>query len=190
MKKSIGAKTIAYPTPVFLVGSYDENNSPNLMTAAWGGICCSKPPSIAVSLRAATYSHGNIVRRGAFTISIATRDFARHADYSGIFSGRDEDKFANLGFTPVHSDLVDAPYIQELPVVIECALTQTVEVGLHTQFIGEIKDVKVDEAVLGEDGLPDIVKVDPIMFAPVAREYYAVGDFVGKAFSIGKTLKE
>ena len=189
MKKSLGAKTIAYPTPLFLVGSYDAEFRPNIMAAAWGGICCSKPPSIAVSLRSATYSHRCIEEQGAFTINITPRKFAKQADYAGIFSGRDENKFESLGLTAVKSDVVNAPYIAEFPVVIECALTQTVEVGLHTQFIGEILDVKADEEALGEDGMPDILKVDPIMFAPVARKYYAVGDFVGKAFSMGKTLK-
>lgn len=189
MKKSIGAKTIVYPTPLLLVGTYDKENRPNIMAAAWGGICCSKPPSVAVSLRAATYSHGSILERGAFTVNITPRSMVAQADYAGIFSGRDADKFAALGLTPIKAEFVDAPYVSEFPVVLECALVQTVEVGLHTQFVGEIKDVKVEDSCLREDGLPDILKVDPIMFAPVSREYYAVGDFVGKAFSIGKKLR-
>ncbi|GFM36732.1 flavin reductase family protein [Desulfovibrio psychrotolerans] len=189
MKTSIGAKTIAYPAPLFLVGSYDRENRPNIMAAAWGGICCSKPPSVAVSLRAATYTHGSIMERGAFTVNITPRAFLEQADYAGIFSGRDEDKFAALGLTPIKAEFVDAPYVNEFPVVLECALTQTVEVGLHTQFIGEIKDVKVEKGVLREDGLPDLLKVDPVIFTPVSREYYAVGDFLGKAFSMGKRLK-
>ncbi|GFM32024.1 flavin reductase family protein [Desulfovibrio subterraneus] len=189
MKVSLGAKTIAYPTPLFLVGTYDKENRPNVMAAAWGGICCSKPPSVAVSLRAATYSHASILERGAFTINITPRGFLAQADYAGIFSGRDEDKFASLGLTPIKAEFVDAPYVGEFPVVLECSLVQTVEVGLHTQFIGEIKDVKAEKGVLREDGLPDILKVDPVIFTPVSREYYAVGDFLGKAFSIGKKLK-
>ena len=89
MKKSLGAKTLAYPTPVWLVGTYDPEGRPNVMTAAWAGICCSKPPCLAVSLRKATYSYGNIVARQAFTISIPSEAHVKEADYVGIASGRD-----------------------------------------------------------------------------------------------------
>ncbi len=189
MKTSLGAKTLVYPTPLFLIGTYDKRNQPNIMAAAWGGICCSKPPSVAVSLRSATYSHGSILERGAFTVNIVPTTLLAQADYAGIFSGRTEDKFASLGFTPIKAEHVDAPYVNEAPLILECALVQTVEVGLHTQFIGEIRDVKAEENVLREDGLPDIMKVDPVIFAPVCREYYSVGGFLGKAFSVGKQLK-
>ena len=84
MKKSLGAKTIVYPTPVFLIGTYDTQDNPNLMAAAWGGICCSVPPCVAVSLRKATYSYGNIMSRGAFTVNIASAKMAAEADYCGI----------------------------------------------------------------------------------------------------------
>ncbi|MHC4179433.1 MAG: flavin reductase family protein [Planctomycetota bacterium] len=188
MKASIGAKTIVYPTPVFVVGTYDENDRPNVMTAAWGGICCSKPPCVAVSLREATYSHGNIVRREAFTISIPSEEHAREADYFGIASGRKEDKFAVTGLTPVRSELVDAPYVEQFPLVLECKLLHTFELGLHTQFVGEIVDVKADETVLGEGGLPDVEKVRPLVFAPMTHRYHGVGRFLGEAFSIGRQL--
>jgi flavin reductase (DIM6/NTAB) family NADH-FMN oxidoreductase RutF len=188
MKKSIGAKTIVYPTPVFVVGTYDEDDRPNVMTAAWGGICCSRPPCVAVSLRKATYSYGNIVRRKAFTVGIPSETHAKEADYFGMASGRKEDKFSATGLTPVKSELVDAPYVQEFPLVLECKLLHTFELGLHTQFVGEIVDVKADEAVLGEKGLPDIEKVRPLVFAPETHRYHAVGKFLGEAFSIGKQV--
>jgi len=93
MKKSLGAKTILYPAPVLLVGTYDENDQPNIMTAAWGGICCSVPPCVAISLRKATYSYSNIMSRGTFTINIAPSDQVEKADYYGIESGRNINKF-------------------------------------------------------------------------------------------------
>ncbi len=189
MKKSIGAKTIVYPTPVFVVGTYNENDRPNVMTVAWGGICCSRPPCVAVSLREATFSHGNIVRRKAFTISIPSETYARQADYFGMVSGRKQDKFAATGLTPVRSKLVDAPYVQEFPLVLECKLQHTFELGLHTQFVGEILDVKADETVLGEEGNPDIEKVRPLAFAPQSNGYHAIGRFLGDAFSIGHEIK-
>ncbi len=188
MKKSLGAKTLAYPTPVWLVGTYDIEGKPNIMTAAWAAIVCSKPPSIGVSLRKATYSYANIVARKAFTINVPSEKHVREADYCGIASGREVDKFAKCGFTPVKSDLVDAPYVQECPLILECRLIHTLEIGLHTQFIGEILDVKADPEVMGEKGLPDIEKVRPMVFGPETRTYHGIGGYLGQAFAIGKEL--
>ena len=88
MKKSFGAKTLIYPTPVWLIGTYDKNGKPNAATIAWGGICSSKPPCAAVSLRAATYTHGNIMERKAFTINVPSAAQVEIADYCGIVSGK------------------------------------------------------------------------------------------------------
>jgi flavin reductase (DIM6/NTAB) family NADH-FMN oxidoreductase RutF len=186
MKKSLGPKTLVYPTPVFVVGTYDPKGQPNVMTASWGGICCSQPPCLAVSLRKATYSYGNIVARKAFTISIPSQAQVKAADYFGIVSGRNVDKFEAAKLTPVRSDLVDAPYVKEFPMVVECKLAHTIELGLHTQFVGEIMDVKVDETALDTDGRADIKKVKPLVFTPDTQAYYGIGDFIAKAFSVGE----
>ncbi|NLF84087.1 MAG: flavin reductase family protein [Candidatus Gastranaerophilales bacterium] len=183
MKKSLGAKTIAYPTPVFIVCTYNKDNKPNAMVAAWGGICCSNPPCITVSLRKATYSYGNLMERKAYTVCIPSEKYIKEADYFGVVSGRDEDKFAKTGLTPVKSDLVDAPYIKEFPLIIECKVIQTVEIGLHTQFIGEILDVKAEEDVLS-DGKPDIEKISPLIYAPEGRTYHGVGKKLSEAFKV------
>src|SRR5512137_2442898 len=188
MKKSLGAKTLLYPTPVCVISTYDPYGKPNAMTAAWVGICCSSPPCIAVSLRKATYTYGNIMERKAFTVSIPSEDYARHADYFGLVSGKNVDKFASSGLTPLKSELVDAPLVQEFPIALECKLHRVMEIGLHTEFIGEILDVKANESCLGADGLPDIEKVRPVLFSPEGRDYHGVGKFIGKAFSIGKEL--
>ena len=87
----------------------------------------------------------------------------------------------------VRSDLVDAPYAAEFPVVLECRLLHTIEIGLHTQFIGEIVDVKADTGVLGEDGHPDIMKIKPLIYDTARKGYHGVGPLLGKAFSVGKT---
>lgn len=186
MKKSIGAKTILFPTPVFIVGSYDKSGRPNAMAVAWGGICCSKPPCVSISLRKATYTYGNIMERKAFTISIPSEKYIKEADYFGIASGRTEDKFSAAGLTAVKSDIVDAPYIKEFKLILECSLIKTIEIGLHTQFIGEIKDVKADEEVIGKDGSPDIEKIMPFSYNPSSQTYYGTGKFLARAFSIGK----
>jgi flavin reductase (DIM6/NTAB) family NADH-FMN oxidoreductase RutF len=190
MKKSLGARTLLYPAPVFIVGTYDKAGKPNAAAVAWGGICCSKPPCVAISLRKATYSYGNIVEQEAFTVNIPSADYVKQADYFGIASGRDEDKFAHAGLTPVKSDLVNAPYVKEFPLVLECRVLHTVEIGLHTQFIGEIMDVKAEEDCIGEDGLPDLDRVRPFIYLPEHRRYRLVGADAGEAFSIGSDLVE
>lgn len=188
MKKSLGAKTIMYPTPAMVVGSYDADGRANAMTVAWGGIACSKPPCVSISLRAATASHGNIMSRKAFTISLPGEANAAQTDYFGIVSGRDHDKFEVAGVTAVRSDLVDAPYVAEFPLVLECTVVAVHELGLHTQFIGEIRDVKAEESVLDSGGGVDVALLRPILYMMGQGNYHAVGEIVGKAYSIGKTF--
>lgn len=189
MKKSVGAKTIIYPTPVLIVGTYDEAGKPNVMNAAWGGINCSDPPCVYVSVRESRYTFDNIVKNEAFTISIPTEEQVVEADYFGIASGKAGDKLATTGLTPVDSDLVKAPYIDEFPLVLECKLVHTVDLGAHTQFTGEILDVKVDEELTDSAGNPDIKKINPILYDPIGIAYYGIGEFKGKAFSIGMKFR-
>lgn len=188
MKKSLGAKTVIYPTPVLAVGTYDAQGKPNVMIVAWGGVCCSDPPAVAISVRKATYTYGNLVARKAFTLGIPGENCFKEADFLGMVSGRDTDKFAKTGLTAAASDVVDAPYVAEFPVLLECRVIKIVEIGLHTQFIGEILDAKVDESMLGKDGLPDVEQIKPILFAPEAWLYYRTGKLLGRAFSAGKSL--
>ncbi len=185
MKKSLGANTLILPTPVWCVGSYAKDGSPNVMTIAWGGICCSSPPCVTISLREATYTYGNIMERQAYTLSVPSEGQAAAADYFGLVSGRKVDKFKETGLTPIKSELVDAPYVGEFPMVVECKVVHHYKIGLHTQFIGEIIDVKVDGSAVGGD-IPDIVKIRPLVFSPGARFYHGIGAPVGKAFQIGK----
>ena len=189
VKQSLGARTLAFPTPTWVVGTYNHEGTPNIMTAAWGGICCSRPPCVYVSLRKATYTHGNIMHRRAYTVNISSEHHVTEADYCGMASGREINKWESCGFTPVKSSIVDAPYIEEFPLVLECTVRNIVELGLHTQFVGEIMDVKADPSVLTEDELPDITKVKPIIFEPSNRRYYGIGAYLGPAFSIGNQLQ-
>lgn len=186
MKKSFGAKSMIYPAPVWCIGTYDANGNANVMTAAWGGICCSKPPCVTVSLRKATHSYGNIMAKKAYTVSVPSERHAREADYFGIASGRSTDKFKDTGLTPAKSELVDAPYVREFPMVLECRVIHHFEIGLHTHFVGEILDVKVEEDMLADDGSPDIEKIRPMVYSPEVRAYHGIGGYLGKAFSIGK----
>jgi len=187
MKKSIGANSIVYPAPVFVVGTYDAENKPNVMTAAWGGICCSAPPCVSISLREATYTYTNILTRKAFTISIPSEKYVKEADYFGMASGKQVDKFSVSGLTPAKSEVVDAPYVDEFPFVSECQILRSVEIGGHTQFIGEIKDTKVDEDLIKDDD-PLIGKIAPLILGIDNMSYYGVGKYIAKAFSVGKEI--
>ena len=188
MKRSLGAKTLICPTPTWIVGSYDKQGKPNGMAVAWGGICSSDPPCVAVSLRKATYSYGNLLERRAFTVSVPAQGQVKQADYFGLVSGRTVDKFAATGLTPVRSDLVDAPFVAEFPLVLECKVLHVIELGLHTEFVGQILDVKADEEVLDAAGMPDLAKVLPISFRRATGCTTASGPSLGHAFAVGKEI--
>jgi len=190
MKKSLGAGTFVGATTVWVIGTYDGAGKPNMMTVAWGGVCCSDPPCVGVSLRKATYTHGAIVQRKAFTVNIPPAGRVEAADYVGIASGRDTDKWAATGLTPAASELVDAPYVAEFPLILECRLVHTIELGLHTHFIGQIVDVKAEASVLAKDGSIDIEGVEPFFYVTGARTYHRIGPSLGKAHSIGAGLRK
>ena len=187
MKKSIGARTLHFPAPVWLVGTYDAQDHPNLMAASWAGICCSVPPCVMVAIRKARYTHANLLARQAFTLCVPSEDQVKIADYLGIVSGRKVDKFQKAGLTAVRSEVVDAPYAQEFPAVMECRLRQTVELGSHTQFIGEIMDVKVEAGMLDEHGAPLAAKLRPFAYL---NGYWALGNYLGDSYTVGKEIGE
>lgn len=187
-KVSLGAKTMTLPTPAWLIGTYDAAGKPNLMTAAWGGICCSKPVCMTVSLQKPRHSYAAIMERKAFTINVAGEADVAKVDYCGIVSGRDHDKFAACGYTAVKSALVDAPYVGECPLVIECKVIHIQDLGQHTMFVGEVLDVKVEETAM-KGGKPDPLAIRPIVFAPEDRHYYGLGVDLGPGWSLGKAIK-
>jgi len=186
MKKSLGAKTLAQPTPVWAVSAYDEEGKANSMIAAWGGICSSQPPCVTVSLRPSRHTYAGIMKNKAFTVSVCSKSHAAEADYLGMVSGKKEDKLKIAGLTEVRSDVVEAPYIEEFPLVIECKLIHTYEIGVHTMLVGEIKDIKCDEDKLIDGKNPDVEKILPLIFTPGTRDYHTVGEKVGQAFNMGK----
>ncbi len=189
MKKSIGAKTIVYPNPVFIVGTYDKDEIADVMAVAWGGISCSNPPCISISIQKHRYTYKNIVEKEAFTINIPPKDYVNEADYFGIVSGKDVDKFEASGLTAVKSEIVDAPYVDEFPLTLECRLVKSIDLGTHTQFTGEIIDVKVDENAVDSNGIPDINKINPFIYDPAGMRYYSVGKNLGSAFNLGNKIK-
>ena len=185
MRKNFGAKTFAYPMPVFIVGSYGEGGVPNAMNAAWGGIYDTN--QVMVCLADDHKTTKNIIHSGAFTVSFATADTTVPCDYVGIVSANDvPDKFARAGFHAIKSEFVNAPLIQELPVALECKLLKFNEDGI---CIGEIVNVSADESVLDADGRISAELLRPIVYDGVTHAYRSLGGIVGQAFSDGKKIK-
>jgi len=184
-KRSLGIRAELHPKPALVIGTYDQNGVPNIMTAAWIGICNSNPLSIAVSMRPATYSYASVTESGAFTVNVPSSDLVKYVDYAGRFSGRDVNKFEETGLTPVRAEFVNAPYIKEFPIVIECELTEFHDLGSHRQFIGKIIDVKADEAILDANGRVDVSLLNPLIYA--GGNYFETGAFVAE---VGQSLHE
>lgn len=186
MRKNFGAKPFLYPQPVLLIGSYHEDGSANLMNAAWG--CIADYKKIAVILSAQHKTVKNILKRKAFTVSMADAAHVAAADYVGIVSGNDvPDKLEKAGLHAEKSEFVDAPLIRELPMALECRLLSYDEES--EQMIGEIVNVSAEESILNEQGGIDPSKLRPITFDPANNAYLVLGEKVGNAFKDGFQLK-
>lgn len=171
--------------PVLIVGSYDEQGTPNAMNAAWGGIYDTN--LVMVCLADDHKTTENIKKSGAFTLSFATSDTVAPCDYVGIVSANDvPNKFERAGFHATKSDFVNAPLIDELPMAVECKLLKFNEDGI---CIGEIVNISADESVLDEKGRVDAKKLDPIIYDSCSHAYWSFGEKVGQAFSDGKKIK-
>ena len=184
MRKNLGAKTMLYPMPVLIIGTYDENGNPNAMNAAWGGIYDTN--MVMVCLADDHKTTKNIKNTKAFTVSFATKDQVVACDYVGIVSANDEpEKFVKAGFHAIKSEFVNSPIIQELLMAVECELIKFNEDGI---CIGKIVNVCADESVLNESGKIDAKKLSPISYDSSTHAYWSIGEVVGQAFSCGKEL--
>ena len=185
MRKNFGAKPWSYPQPVLMIATYNEDGTPDIMNAAWGGISDNDEISIAVSNTHKTAD--NLLKRGSFTVSFADVAHVAECDYVGLVSGKKvPDKFVRAGFHAVKSEFVDAPLVAELPMALECRVRSY---DTDTDILrGEIVNVCADESVL-TDGKIDPAKLRPIVFDPVNHTYLELGAKVGDAFSEGNKLK-
>ena len=186
LKKTLEELCLAMPVPVWVIGSYGTDGTANLMTASWCGLCCSEPPCVAISLRPSRLSHKNIISRKAFTINIPSRQYLAETDLFGLISGKARDKYLATALTPVRGKCVDAPYIKEFPLTLECILQKTIELGSHTQFIGEIADVRENSPVLVHKEQIDMAKLAPIVCIPADKCYYELGQNLGPAYFSGQ----
>ena len=186
MRKNFGPKSMCYPMPVFIIGTYNDDGTPNAMNAAWGGI--SEESEITICVDNTHKTAENLVARKAFTVSMATARMMAACDYVGIVSGTKEpEKFAKAGFHATKSEFVDAPLIDELPMALECELLSYDE--KTCRLVGRIVNVCVDESVLGENGKVDVAKLAPITYDPANHAYLVLGEKVGQAFHDGVVLK-
>ena len=187
MKKDLGIIPAVYPMPVLMLAAYDENGKVNVMNAAWGQIC--DMDKIILFLGEDRKTLANMKVSNAFTVALADEEHVDVADFFGIASGnRMEDKFERTGYHAVKSDKVNAPIIEEFPVVMECELLEFLHTDYVDGIVGKIVNVKAEEAVLGENSKVAPEKLNALMFDQFQHGYCVTGEKVGKAWNAGAAL--
>lgn len=175
-----------YPLPVVMVSVADKNGRNNIITIAWAGTVCSNPPMVSISVRPERYSYDIIKETGEFVINLTTKDLTYATDYCGVKSGRDVDKFKEMGLTALPGKEVKAPLIAESPVNIECKVTQILPLGSHDMFLAEVVAVHVDEKYMDEKGKFHLDKAEPIAYSH--GDYLATGELLGTfGYSVKKS---
>ena len=182
-----GKHAVIAPEGVFIIGTYDENGIPNAMNAAWGMIC--NEDRIALFIDEDHKTTQNLLKTKAFTVSLADRDHMDVADFFGIATGNKmNDKFERTGYTAVKSEFVNAPVIDEFPVVMECELAEVVETDSFYCIVGKIVNTAAEEKVLSENNKIDPAKLQALIFDQFQHGYYVSGEQVGKAWNAGAGL--
>lgn len=185
-KVSVGAKTLLFPMPTVLVGA-NVGGKPNYMAVAWAGIACMAPPMVAVAINHSRHTNKGIHENKTFSVNIPSGKHVVETDYCGIASGSRVDK--TQIFETFYGKARTAPLIRECPINMECELRHTLDLGSHELHVGEIIDVHVDNDCI-TDGMPDIKKLDPIIYAPGKSGYWHIGEFMAQGFSVGKEYKK
>ncbi|MDE6264456.1 MAG: flavin reductase [Paramuribaculum sp.] len=188
MKKNFKPKAWLLPQPVLIIGTYNEDGTPNAMNAAWGGQWDMSEIMISMGSHATT---ANLNRCGDFTVAFATVDTMVASDYVGIVSGKTHpDKIAKTGWKSEKGETVNAPVFNCFPMTMECRIKEKLfESPTGYYIIAEIINIVCDEAYLAEDGKPDVEKMQLITFDPIHNGYISLGSRVGNAFHDGKELK-
>ena len=187
MKKNLGVVPAVYPMPVLMVAAYDENGKVNVMNAAWGMIC--DLDRIALFIDEEHKTTQNLLKTKAFTVSIADRDHMDVADFFGIATGNKmEDKFERTGYHAIKSEFVNAPVIEEFPLVMECELAEVSETESFYAVVGKIVNTAAEESVLDDNGKVNPAKLQALIFDQFQHGYYVTGEQVGKAWNAGADL--
>lgn len=186
-KIQIGPTALLYPMPALLVG-VNVNGKPNFMAVAWGGIANGEPPMVSVAIRHQRYTHIGIQQNLTFSVNVPSVDLVKETDYCGSISGSKVDKVAVCQFKVFYGKLDSAPLIEQCPVNLECKVMHILDLGSHSLIIGRIEETHISESCL-TDGQPDVNKIKPLIYTPEpARQYQALGEVTGKAFSIAREL--
>ena len=173
------------PVPAVMVSVTDKEGKSNIITVAWAGTVCTNPPMVSISVRPSRYSYQILEETGEFVINLTNESLVKACDYCGVVSGRDVDKFAKTGLTPIPMEHVHAMGIEESPVNMECKITEKRELGSHTMFIAEVVDVTVDDRYMDETGKFHINESGLVMYSH--GEYFALGKKLGKfGYSVKK----
>ncbi|HHV30499.1 flavin reductase family protein [Acetivibrio mesophilus] len=169
--------TILNPVPAVMVSCSDREGKPNIITIAWAGTINSKPPMVSISIRKERYSYNLIKEKKQFVINLTTRKLAFAADFCGVKSGRDVDKFEAMKLTPEKASVVDVPMIKESPLNIECTVKDIIELGSHDMFIAQVEAINVDEAIVDKKGKLCMEKADLICYSH--GEYWSLEKSLG-----------
>ncbi|MBR5139262.1 MAG: flavin reductase family protein [Alistipes sp.] len=190
MKQSWKPGTMIYPLPAVLISCGADAGEQNLFTVAWTGTVCTNPPMCYISVRPERHSYEIIKRTGEFVINLTNSALARATDWCGVRSGRDYDKFAEMGLTPEPAAVVAAPVVAESPVAIECRVKQIVPLGSHDMFIADVVNVLVDEEYINpETGKLELERADMITYCH--GEYFRLGEALGHfGWSVRKKKKK
>lgn len=173
------------PVPAVMVSVTDKEGKSNIITVAWAGTVCTNPPMVSISVRPSRYSYQILEETGEFVINLTNESLVKACDYCGVVSGRDVDKFAKTGLTPIPMEHVHAMGIDESPVNMECKITEKRELGSHTMFIAEVVGVTVDDQYMDETGKFHINESGFVMYSH--GEYFALGKKLGKfGYSVKK----
>lgn len=184
MKKDFGVNPFLFPMPAYMIGTYNEDGSADVMMMAWGGICAED--MVALNLEASHKTVANIKARGAFTLAVPGLDTLEASDYFGIeSSNKTADKFLRTGLHAVKSGRVDAPIVEEYPLTLECTLERLEEEPYGLRVLGRIVNVLADEKVLDEQGKIDAGKLNTFVFDQMRNGYYSIGQKVGQAWQSG-----
>lgn len=174
-----------YPIPAVMVSCADEKHNPNIITIAWAGTVCSNPAMVSISIRKERYSYDIIRDSKEFVINLVTRELVKKADYCGVRSGREVDKFKEMKLTPRKGTKVSAPGIEESPVNIECVVKQILPLGTHDMFLAEVVGVTVDKRYMDEKGRFHLNQSGLVVYSH--GEYFALGELLGKfGYSVKK----
>ncbi len=185
----MGPGTLIYPQPALLVGA-NVNGKPNFLTVAWSGIASESPPMISIAIRHIRYTLRGIKQNMTFSVNVPATDMVRETDYCGIVSGSEVDKVEVCRFKVFYGKLGSAPLIEQCPVNLECKVIHSLDLGSHLLVVGRIEETHISESWL-TDGKPDIDKIKPLIYITDSDgQYQAVGEVIGKAYSIGKELEK